>query len=786
MRFSLFFIFILSPFLIQLSAQEKIQITGKITDQNNKPIQQALVSIQGTKYVTYTDEKGQYSLGISEGKYILSISAFGFKTKLTPIEIWHNLQLSYKLQEQSVDLSTVEVLGKTKSQQLREGSLTVSSLDIKNQASSLNNLTSTIGRSTGIRIRENGGVGSDFDLSINGLAGNSVRYFIDGVPLSSIGNGVSIANLPINIVDRIDVYRGVVPTLLGTDALGGAINIITKKDKKDYLDISYGMGSFNTYKTDLNAQYIDKKTGIFIRPSVGVNFSKNDYMMKDVEVWDAEVSEFKKTNEKRFHNDYLSILSQISIGVTDKKWADLFSLSSSFSSVDKELQTGATQSIVYGKAKRKNKSYNISSQYVKHNLFIDNLSTDLYLSHTWDNTTVIDTAYRKYRWDGTYTLTSRNEITGRAKSIRHIKRPLSVIRANLNYKLNENHSFNFNYLLENVSNKRYDELDIEFAPSKDRFSKHFLGFSYNQEFWDDRLSNTFFVKDYISHLKIEQQDLYWITGSNTENKSTTSNYWGYGLSSRFRIYSWLALKASYEHTARLPLANEVLGNGTTVYANLALKPENSNNINMGLFGSINIGAKHRISYEADFFYRSVKDYIRLVVTESEGMSQYNNVSSVKVKGIEGEIRYDYDNLLQFVGNISYVDEKNKNKYQANGKPEITYNNRIPNKPWLYSNLEVNIRKKNILGSKDNQIKLAYYFQYVHWFYLTWEGYGTLSSKSTIPTQCLNSASLTYSIKKDKYNVSLECNNIFDRLIYDNYMMQKPGRAFFCKFRVFIN
>jgi outer membrane receptor protein involved in Fe transport len=49
------------------------------------------------------------------------------------------------------------------------------------------------------------------------------------------------------------------------------------------------------------------------------------------------------------------------------------------------------------------------------------------------------------------------------------------------------------------------------------------------------------------------------------------------------------------------------------------------------------------------------------------MSQYANVNNVSVKGIEGELRYDYNNSIQLVANASYLDEKNKTRYQANGK-----------------------------------------------------------------------------------------------------------------------
>ena len=92
--------------------------------------------------------------------------------------------------------------------------------------------------------------------------------------------------------------------------------------------------------------------------------------------------------------------------------------------------------------------------------------------------------------------------------------------------------------------------------------------------------------------------------------------------------------------------------------------------------------------------------------------------------------------------------------------------------------------RNLLH-RDSKLQLGYRYQYVHWFYLTWEGYGVLDGKSKIPTQNLHSMFLTYSWQRERYNLSLECNNLFDARVYDNYMLQKPGRAFFCKFRLFL-
>ncbi|MDL2331312.1 TonB-dependent receptor plug domain-containing protein, partial [Odoribacter sp. OttesenSCG-928-A06] len=640
-------------------------------------------------------------------------------------------------------------------------------------------------RTTGVKIREEGGVGSDFDLSINGMSGNSVRYFLDGIPLNTKGNGVSLSNLPVNIVDRIEVYKGVVPSYLGADALGGAVNIITRQDKKNYLDLSYGVGSFHTHKLDLNAQYMEPGSGIILKSTVGINYSKNDYAMKGIELWNEEERKFKKEKRKRFHDDYFSLLTQLEVGVTDRTWADAFFISASYSSIQKEIQTGSIQNVVYGQARREVESWNITGCYRKKDFFVDHLHLNASVSHTWNHSQTIDTSYRKYKWDGSYIESFRNEITGRGRSIRHYKRPLTIGRINLDYEIGGGHALNLNYLLNRTGNKRYDDIDMDFEPSKDVLAKHVLGFSYNQSLFNDRLLNTFFVKDYINYLKIEQQDLYWITGSQDEVGSSVKNYFGYGIASRYGIGESFALKVSYEHSVRLPLARELLGNGTTVYPNFKLKPENSNNINVGAFGTFHLRNNHELFYEVGGFYRRVKDYIHTVISEAEGLSQYDNVSNVDVKGIEGEVRYTFDRVFQLIANCSYQDARSKTRYYADGKPMITYNNKIPNKPWLFGNLEMNYTRYDLFG-KNNTFRLSYNFEYVHWFFLTWEGYGKLDSKSKIPDQFVNNVTLSYSFNKEKHNVSLNCSNLLDRTLYDNFMLQKPGRSFFLKFRIFIN
>jgi outer membrane receptor protein involved in Fe transport len=453
--------------------------------------------------------------------------------------------------------------------------------------------------------------------------------------------------------------------------------------------------------------------------------------------------------------------------------------------VNKELQTGSEQSKVYGMVERKSDAWNISARYKKRDFILKDMLLNASLSHTWDHSLTVDTAYRKYNWDGDYIPSSRSEIAGRARSMRHYKRPLTIVRANLDYELNNRHSFNLNYQLNRTGNDRYDDVDTGFEASNDVVTKHILGLSYNQSVFNGKMKNFFFIKDYINRPNIRQTDIPSVTGSRDVQGSTTQNYFSYGAGLRYTIVEPLSLKASYEHSVRLPLAHELLGDGSTIYANVALKPEISNNINLGVFGTWYPASGHTLYYEAGGFLRNVDNYIQRSPYLKEGTMQYGNVPAVHIKGAEGEVRYDWQNKLQLSANISYQDARNQKKYKSDGKPSATYNNRIPNRPWLFGNAEAGYTFRNIV-LPESKLRLGCTYQWVHWHFLTWEAYGTLETKARIPTEHICNADVAYSWKDGRYNIAIECSNFLDKLAYDNYKLQRPGRAFFAKFRLFIN
>jgi hypothetical protein len=188
-------------------AQSQVTLTGTVKDNKGNVLSMASVSVKNSVIGTYTNDDGEYELKVKSGKLILVSQLIGYETKELEIDTRKQTKIDITLTETGFNLQDVIVVGKSQEQQLREGAYTVSAVDIKSIASSVTNLNDLISRSSGVKVRTEGGLGSDFELSLNGLSGNSIRYFVDGLPLSSKGNGVNLSNFPINTIDRIEVYK---------------------------------------------------------------------------------------------------------------------------------------------------------------------------------------------------------------------------------------------------------------------------------------------------------------------------------------------------------------------------------------------------------------------------------------------------------------------------------------------------------------------------------------------------------------------------------------------------
>ncbi|MGB3103410.1 TonB-dependent receptor [Sphingobacterium siyangense] len=757
-------------------------ISGKVSNRNGQAVEGASLLVKSTQIGTVSATDGSFQLKLPSFKqYVIQVSAIGYLSQEKEIVLKPSdtSKVDIMLERDARALKVVDVTGMTEKTKLVQGGFNVNAIETKSLANTTSDLNQILSRSTGVRVRESGGLGSDFNFSINGLSGKQVKFFIDGIPMENFGNSMSLNNIPVNLAERIEVYKGVVPVELGADALGGAVNIVTNQTVEKYLDASYSYGSFNTHRAALSGRYTDVKTGFTINAGGFYNYSDNNYLMRDVTVRLASGGNEVK-DAKRFHDAFRSTMGQVEMGFRNKAWADILLVGALYSSGYKERQTGAQQDIVFGQVHSRGNFFMPSLKYKKKDLFLNGLDVSVFASYAKDRTTSVDTSAAKYNWDGDIISTDKNFAEQGAFSLFKYTNKFFVIRTNAAYALNTDNSIDLNYSLTagrrtgintyQGAGQENNPLDI---PNK--LDKGVLGLSWQNRLFGERLTTSVFAKQYHIHSYIRSAVYYNGSGYVKEEADQSKDYYGYGIATRFKLTDGAGIKASFEHAYRLPDVEELFGDGVTVLANPQLKPEESDNYNLGIYYGIKIG-EHHLSAEASGFYRGAKDFINAV--PGGIYSSFINIGKVNITGFDGELKYSYQDWLNFTVNGSYMNALNADKSST------VFEDRIPNQPWLFGNADLGLGKNDLFG-KDTRLQFNWFTQYTHWFYLNWPSRGFTEGKSRIPTQTIHNATLTYSFQQGRYNLSLESRNIFNETAYDSFRLQKPGRSFLVKLRYFI-
>jgi outer membrane receptor protein involved in Fe transport len=241
---------------------------------------------------------------------------------------------------------------------------------------------------------------------------------------------------------------------------------------------------------------------------------------------------------------------------------------------------------------------------------------------------------------------------------------------------------------------------------------------------------------------------------------------------------------SAEKAIRLPSENEIFGNpGENLTGNNSLKPEQSDNLNVGLrFGPYKID-NHKFTVGGSGFWRNSKDKIvrqfsnRL--NEALQTSPAVNLGNAQSVGYEAALEYSYNSKLFVSMNMSKFNFLFKDKYDNNGNILPYYNQQLPNEPYFTVNGNVQYNFKNLI-QKNTELNLYYNFGYVGEFYTTW-----LEIDKTT-AQFPHDLGLSYTFPSKKIIVSFDAKNITDEQVYDNFAVQKPGRAFYLKLNYIIN
>ncbi|MBM6993943.1 MAG: TonB-dependent receptor [Prevotella sp.] len=701
-----------------------------------------------------------------------------------------NAQTADSIQQDVKHLREVEVVAKSKARKMQEQAYAISVLDLTKTYATNPTMNKVLNQVTSVRVREDGGVGSNYTFAMNGFSGNQVKFFLDGVPMDNFGSSFNLSSLSSNLADHVEVYKGVLPVFLGADALGGAVNIVSRINA-NYLDATYSIGSFGTHRLSVNGAYTNLKTGFTFRANAFANYSKNNYKVYAPIV---DLNTGLNTGDQwvsRFYDQYHSAGIRIETGLVGKSWADYLLLGLIASENNKQIQTGATMDAVYGGVKQKSYSLIPSIRYRKTNIFTPGLDLSVYTTYSFVNTHNVDTASTTYNWLGEHIAsTSRGEGYLTDATIREREFQTNV---NLNYLVDNHQSLTLNHVLSSMNRKENDleHLDYSMNNIPQTLTKNITGLGYQLRFkrWNANVFGKLYFMNTATHKLF---DIFLETEHYEKVKAHQSKV-GYGAAFTYFLLPGLQAKISMEQAYRMPEAIELFGDGFIQKSNTDLKPENSKNLNVGLLYDLRF-EQHHFKAEANYIYRYTKDFIyKGVSLTSDPTTSYENIGKAITHGVEGSLQYDYRNQLHLGFNITYQDIRDKQKTEVTSNSyvssettsNITYGQRMPNIPYFFLNGDASWNFHNVLRS-GNTLTLDYGCDYVYKYYLSFPGLGRPTNKKFIPTQFAHNASLTYTMAEGKYSVGLECTNITNEKLYDNYRLQKPGRAFTAKFRVYLS
>lgn len=775
-------------------------VLGTIKFEKSEPATSVSVYLQGTDKATFSDEQGNFKFDkIPYGNYTLNFVTLEAENKSVAIELKSpSITVPVMLvKKQDQQLQEVVIKKESIKKQIEEKGFAVNVIETKEAG--LRNLQTIelLNRTAGVRIRQNGGMGSEASFNINGMSGNAIKIFIDGIPASSYGSSFDLNSLPPSIIERIEVYKGVIPGHLSDDALGGAINVILKKGMRNNFNVSASYGSFNTAQTNFSGLYRFEKSGFTVKSSGFLNYSDNDYKVSGELVYNILPNGRREHIVAKRNNDaYRSLGSVVEVGYTDVKWADNFLIGFTVSDAYKEVQHGVFMTIPYKGRFTESDAKLLNLNYGKKDFLAKGLDFDLQGIYGKRNRIINDTVTGRYDWNGTRAIDINGDPvfsdTGAqqgAITLATIKRDVFSLRTGISYTFNANHKLLLNNLINTVDRKDDDEmksiLERRFQGTRD-LAKTITSLTYEFVGFDNTLKASLFGKYYQQKIERMNPIIEKINGVDTRVEDivkSNKDAKGYGIALSYALLPTITILTSAEKAVRLPNENEVFGDaGDNILENTSIRHESSENLNFGFrLGTFHL-KKHSLFFSINGFIRDISDRIgrpvQTLINSNIQVLPFVNQGNAKSRGYDFEFNYTLNNNL----NVTFNTSKFELNTVISGIKKV-----IPNEPFFTMNAGVNYTFKDLIA-KDSKLNVFYNYLFVDTFnYILPPGSnnGGLGAFN-VPQQNLQDLGVSYVFPDKKLIVSFDAKNIFDKKAFDNMYVEKPGRAFYLKLNYVFN
>ena len=288
-------------FITQLVlAQEQTTITGVITD-GTAPVPFANIIVEGTTNGVAADENGTFEITLSLEEATLVFKAVGFKTQRKTIqpEDFKNKPLAVELQEDLLGLEEVVVSATRNRISKKEAPVIVKVLSPKLfKATQSISLADGLNYQPGVRVETNCQNCGFTQVRLNGLEGQYTQILVNSRPVFSALNGVyGLEQIPVSIIDRVEVVRSGGSALFGSNAIAGTVNVITKEPVNNSWEINSNLGLIDGKTAD---RTLNMNTSIVSEDlSTGVTLYG---MYRDRDAFDANGDGFSEITKLTNHS----------------------------------------------------------------------------------------------------------------------------------------------------------------------------------------------------------------------------------------------------------------------------------------------------------------------------------------------------------------------------------------------------------------------------------------------------------------------------------------------------
>ncbi len=769
--FSLLFVF-----SAELSAQTIL--TGTVRDsETNRPLLGVSVFIAELKTGAITDSEGKYKITVPHKKYTVRFSYMSYKSLKKEVNCnKKKVVLNAHLEPSSVQMNeiVVEAKGDRKSiAEAKKQGVPVSIIDGKLLAGRGTSISEVINHQTGVKLRKTGGIGSAPKINIRGLEGNRVQIYLDGIALNTQDGSFSINDIPLQFIDRIEIYKGIVPPEFGGDGLGSAINVVTIDPEYSYFDASYNLQSYGGHSASFLYKHYFPESNMYVAGTVGMEVARNDYTIN---------SPFTEgVRFKRDHDHFRKIYGAFVFDL-HKTYFDELVLENIFYTSTKEIQ-GIQTNIRHAE----NSGWVVGSmpKLVKKGFLTKNLDMQFAGLILYQTTQLNDTSSYIYDFSGNRSPNTYKGEIGSVPNMSDDKQQDYRYNFNLKYhllpQLKINMNNNFRFVHNETNDIEADKfLNTNYSGFTTDITNIITSLNLDNRWFNQRLTTLITGRHYYYKMQGKTVDMSYGINAIPSYTDEQRHYTGYSLALKWDFAkSWL-LKFAVEHNYRLPRSEELLGDRVRIIPNTQLRPEQAYNYNLGVMYDRYFDNFQRLQVDVNVYSIIVKD---MMITRSANYYlAYYNIGKALLSGADAEIKWDINREWFIMLNASYQQSIDKTRHVAGtNTPNLTYDLQMPHIPIFFINWSLDYRKDNFFGGRGQYTRLYYEGSYTDKYNY---GYNlTVNQNFVIPETFIHTVGAEYAILDRRILFSFECHNIFNANELTNFNYPLAGRTLQAKVRV---